>query len=171
MKKILFTILFVSAVASASAQYKADKADTAPTEFAEAPDDVQMYKPVAADGVLIQVPDQCLVQRNESVVTAKYPDGSFGVSVEVDDKKASQKECYQICLTTAKNDKLKDISVKKVTINGLKGAVAYGILENRQVSIIVLSGKRGRYSVVMMNSPERSEWARHAVRSIQEISR
>jgi len=114
-----------------------------------------------------ELPAGTVVQKNSSFL-AKYPDGTFGISMSNVEKKGSnQKLAYEVCKRLATSMHLPNPQVEKVNHGKCGGAKATGILEGQQVTVLVLPYGDQEVTAVMLASPERKEWADHFLRTLK----
>lgn len=114
-----------------------------------------------------ELPAGIQVQKGSSFI-AKYPDGTFGVSMSNVEKKGSnQKLAYEVCRRLATTMQLPDLQVEKVKYGKCGGAKASGTLEGQQVTVLVLPYRDQEVTAVILASPEREEWAGHFLRTLR----
>ena len=135
-------------------------------EEQKALDSADWYIPLNYAGFDFEIPAGSLVDKGSKIVV-KYPDGTFGVSMENEALAANQKIAFEKARSYAKRYELKDAHVDKVTIAGVKGAKAAGMLENHKVTILILPVNDQQLTTVLMATPERSEWANHFISSLK----
>lgn len=138
-------------------------------EKAEARENANWFIPLNYGGFDFEIPAGSLVEKNHKVVV-KYPDGSFGVSMENEQADGlSQKIAFEKARLYADRYKLKDAKVTKTIIDGIKGAQATGMLESHQVTVLILPVGNQQLTTVVMATPQRSEWGRHFISSLKQI--
>ena len=118
-------------------------------------------------GFRFDLPEGALVEQTDNSYIAKYPDGSFGVSMMRTDAKASnQKRATAVVQGLAKSMHLSGSSVRQVEVNGLKGAVATGTVEGSDVSVAILVYGGKELQLVAMSSPEHAGWTAQLLKTI-----
>lgn len=165
MKKIvlLFAIL-LSTTAFASAQTMPDS--ISPQSLMQVPENG--LKPVKIGGYFFSVPDYCMVQSSaDNKILIKYPDGSFGVSATVYPEHIPQKDARELCKSSAKQMKLRDIKTTDLKTNGLSGACTSGVIEAQRVNILVLSGNSAHIEMIILSSAAQQRWADEVISSIR----
>ena len=135
-------------------------------EEQKALDSADWYIPLSYGGFNFEIPAGSIVDKG-SKITVKYPDGSFGMSMENEEfRGGSQKIAYEKARSYAKRYELKDAEVSKVTVGGVKGAKAVGQLENHQVTVIILPVNEQQVTTVLMATPNRTDWVNHFVQTM-----
>lgn len=136
-------------------------------EKAEARESAHWYIPLNYGGFDFEIPAGSLVEKNSKVVV-KYPDGSFGVSMENESgQPVEQKIAYEKAKLYAEKYRLKDAKVEKTVIDGIKGAKAVGMLEEHEVTVLILPVGTEQLTTVVMATPARNEWGRHFIASLK----
>lgn len=148
-------------------------------DFGDSTDSVKVETPAVADspaahqyfeteyaGFKFELPAGIMINQEESFV-AKYPDGSFGVSMVKEAQKNKQKYAYEICRRNVDQMRLKNATVEKVTIGGCAGAIGRGTLEGQTVTFIVLPSYDQQWTTVILASPNRNEWVDHFIKSLK----
>lgn len=127
--------------------------------------DSTAYVKASWQGLDFEMPEG-LVENREKGYIAKSPDGSFGVSLsQADSRSINQKRAASLCQGLARQMHIARPEVKLVKINGMKGAIATGDLENKRVSILILASGGNQIEAVVINDPSRSAWADHFFRT------
>lgn len=117
-------------------------------------------------GFSFQVPAGSVVEMGDKFL-ARYPDGSFGVSMTNQERTGlTQDLAFQICKQMATTLHLPDPKVKKVKFGKSAGAQASGELEGQQVTIVVLPNGHKEVTTVILATPNRSEWTDHFLKSL-----
>lgn len=124
------------------------------------------YVPLNYGGFDFEIPAGSIVDKNSKLL-AKYPDGSFGVSMENEAVQLEQKIAFEKARMYATQYKLVDPKVEKVTISGIKGAKAVGTLENHVVTVLILPVSDQQLTTVIMATPDRKEWSDHFIESLK----
>ena len=124
--------------------------------------DVQAQWYVGMDyaGFEFELPSGMIVQ-NAAGFIAKYPDGTFGISMSKEEKGSNQKHAYEVCRRLAASMSMPDARVEKVSYGKCGGAIATGHVEGQEVTVLVLPYRDQEVTSVMLASPERKEWAEH----------
>lgn len=118
-------------------------------------------------GYEFELPAGIMVDKGSSFV-AKYPDGSFGLSMSNESEKGTnQKIAFEICRRMATELKIPNPHVDKVKYGKCNGAKATGELEGSKVTILVLPYDGEQVTTVMLATPERSEWVDHFLRTLK----
>lgn len=134
-------------------------------EDSKALESANWYVPLNYGGFEFEIPAGSVVEKNSKVVV-KYPDGSFGMSMENETLPGNQKIAFEQAKMYADRYKLADSKVEKVTIGGIKGATATGTLENFTVKVIILPVTDQQLTTVLMATPNRQEWVDHFIQSM-----
>lgn len=117
-------------------------------------------------GFEFELPAGTVVEKGSSFV-AKYPDGTFGVSMTNVAKPSKQKFAYEICRRNVAEMKLKDATVEKVKYGKCSGAKATGTLEGQKVTLLVLPYDDQEVTSVILATPNREEWVNHFLRTLK----
>lgn len=118
------------------------------------------------DGFRFQLPAGVTIEKG-SQFKALYPDGTFGVSMFKVNTAANRKISVELCKRAADSMHISRNAVKKVTYGKIKGAEAKGIIEGKEVTIIVLPYDEHQLQIVLMANPSRESWTRHFVESLR----
>ena len=130
------------------------------------------FSPYTYEGYLLQVPAGCVIHTDRSTGSLTAPDGSFGFTISVDkDKNSSQPGAVEICKQLLMSWKLSDASVKKVTINGLKGATLRGKAGPDHIAVAIIDGKGSYLRLIVMSKPNRTDWVDHTIASLRPAGR
>lgn len=118
-------------------------------------------------GFDFQIPAGTVVQKGSSFL-AKYPDGSFGVSMtNIAKPGANQKIAFEVCRRMAETMKLPDPDVMKVKYGKCSGAKATGTIEGQQVTVVVLPYDDQEVTTVILAAPGRQEWVNNFLRTLK----
>lgn len=118
-------------------------------------------------GFGFEIPAGSIVEKG-STLMARYPDGSFGVSMSNQEVRGSdQRRAFELCRMLATQMHLDNPEVKKVTIGGVKGAKAVGGLEGRTVTVLILPTNDQELTTVIMASDNRQDWTDHFLRTMK----
>lgn len=117
-------------------------------------------------GFKFELPAGTVVERGSSLL-AKYPDGSFGVSMSNVAKPSKQKFAYEICQRNVLEMKLKNAKVEKVKYGKAAGAKATGDLEGQKVTMLVLPYDDQEVTTVILATPNREEWVNHFLETLK----
>ena len=118
-------------------------------------------------GFEFQIPAGTVVQKGSSFL-AKYPDGSFGVSMtNIAKPGANQKIAYEVCQRMAETMKMPNPDVMKVKYGKFAGARAQGTIEGQQVTIVVLPYDGEEVTSVLLATPSRQEWVNQFLRTLK----
>ncbi len=118
-------------------------------------------------GFEFQIPAGTVVQKGSSFL-AKYPDGSFGVSMtNIAKPGANQKIAYEVCQRMAETMKMPNPDVMKVKYGKCAGARAQGTIEGQQVTIVVLPYDGEEVTSVLLATPSRQEWVNQFLRTLK----
>ena len=125
----------------------------------EAQDPTAGLQPLSLEysGWEFQVPPGATVTR-DARMNITYPGQSlFGMSlVNQEVRGSNQKRAYEMCQRSAKEFRLENPKVEKVSISGAKGAKATGRSEGVDVTILILPTNDNELTMVIMADPERS---------------
>lgn len=118
-------------------------------------------------GFDFELPAGTVVQKGSSFV-AKYPDGSFGISMSnVEKKGVNQKLAFEVCRRLATSMHMPNPHVEKVHFGKCGGAKASGILEGQHVTVMVLPYNDQEVTTVIIATPERQEWVDHFLKTLK----
>lgn len=126
----------------------------------------QWYVDMDYAGFDFKIPAGTIVEKG-STLTAKYPDGSFGLSMANENKGSNQKIAFRICRRLASEMKIPNAAVDKVSYGKSDGARATGTLDGQQVTILVLPYGNEQVTIVALNSPAREEWKNQFLRTLK----
>lgn len=136
----------------------------------EAQDPTAGLQPLSLEysGWEFQVPPGATVTR-DARMTITYPGQSlFGMSlVNQEVRGSNQKRAYEMCQRSAKEFRLENPKVEKVSISGAKGAKATGRSEGVDVTILILPTNDNELTMVIMADPERSGAAEAVISSLK----
>lgn len=135
-------------------------------EQAKALETANWFVPLSYGGFDFEVPAGSLVEKNSKMLV-KYPDGSFGVSMENEGLKLDQKIAFEKARMYATKYGLTDAKTEKVKVGGVDGAKATGRLENHDVTVLILPVSDQQVTTVLMATPNRKEWADHFIESLK----
>lgn len=119
------------------------------------------------DGMNFQLPGGIQIERG-SAFLAKYPDGTFGVSMEKINKSATKKVALNLCERLADSLHIPRAGVKKVSFGKAKGAKAQGIIEGKLVTCIVLAYDDHQLQIVIMADKNREAWVKHFLNTLNK---
>ena len=117
------------------------------------------YVAMDFDGLMFQVPMGMKVERG-SRLTAVYPDGTFGLTMETVNQPSTKKISFDLCERLADTLGLPRGLVKKANFGKAKGAMAQGMIDGMTVSCIVLVVDKHQVLITLMAKPERADWVR-----------
>lgn len=118
-------------------------------------------------GFGFEIPAGSVVEKNGTLV-ARYPDGSFGVSMSNQEVRGSdQRRAFELCRMLSKQLELQNPEVKKVTVANVKGAKAVGTLEGKAVTVLILPTNDQELTTVIMASDNRQDWTDHFLRTMK----
>lgn len=166
MKKLLILALAVVMGLPLMAQQNATSQEPTEAEQQKARESANWYIPLNYGGIEFEVPAGSIVEKNSKMLI-KYPDGTFGVSMENEAISCDQKLAYEKARMYANKYKLSNAKVNKVTLGGIKGAKATGRLESHDVTVLILPVSDQQITTVLMATPDRQEWADHFQQSIK----
>lgn len=135
-------------------------------QHSEALESANWFIPLNYGGFDFEIPAGSVVQK-DSKLLVKYPDGSFGISMENEAVGLDQKIAFEKVRSYATRYGLKDPKSEKVTVGGVKGARADGMLENHKVTILILPVGDQQVTTVLMATPNRTDWAEHFISSLK----
>ncbi len=165
MKKLI-TIAALAILAALAIPVNAQTPTVSPEEQ-KALESANWYIPLNYAGFNFEIPAGSLVDKGSKIVV-KYPDGSFGISMENEEfRGGNQKIAYEKARSYVKRYELKDAKVERVTVDGVKGAKASGMLEEHEVTVIILPVNDQQLTTVIMATPKRQEWAQHFYTSLK----
>lgn len=182
-RKYLLLVLAVCAAGSFSSYAQSENENVKPDLSGETTTDMEQVArqaegSVAKDGTAqwyvdmdyagfdFKIPAGTIVEKGSTLI-AKYPDGSYGLSMANESKPSNQKIAFQICRRLAAEMKIPNAHVNKVSYGKSNGAKATGTLDGQQVTILALPYGDQQVTVVLLNSPSREEWARQFLNSLK----
>lgn len=118
-------------------------------------------------GFRFELPAGSIIEKGENLV-AKYPDGSFGVSMINVARPSKQKIALEVCRRNAADMRLKNARVEKVKYGDASGAKATGELEGQHVTILVLPYGNREFTTVILATPSRTEWVDHFLETLRK---
>lgn len=118
-------------------------------------------------GLRFEVPAGTIVEKGSSLV-AKYPDGTFGVSITNTARPSKQKFALEVCRRNVADMRIKNAKVEKLKVGNAAGAMASGDLEGQKVTIIVLPCDNRELTTVILATPTRSEWVEHFLATLKK---
>lgn len=119
------------------------------------------------DGLSFQLPGGMQVEKGSAFI-AKYPDGTFGVSMEKINKASTKNIAYKLCERLADSMHLPRGGVKKMSFGKAKGAKAEGMIEGMKVTCIVLAYDDHQVQIVAMSTPAHEAWVRHFLETLKK---
>lgn len=118
-------------------------------------------------GFSFEIPAGTMVEKNSKLL-ARYPDGSFGVSMSNVAKSGSnQKIAKQLCTELARTLKLKDEKVEGVKFGKCSGAKATGDMEGQKVTLLVLPYDGEEMTTVIIANDNRTNWVDHLLETLK----
>lgn len=128
-----------------------------------------VYNKVEYKGFRFDVPENCQSSGSSSLVIRSV-DGRFGISVDVGDANGSdRKRVAGLCTDLARSMRLKNAKVENVKVNGMKGAVATGRMEGRDVTIAIFPSGQKEIRCIMIYDPANESWARRFLSSLSPL--
>lgn len=118
-------------------------------------------------GFKFDLPAGSMIEQGESF-TAKYPDGSFGVSMLNEPRPSKQKYAYEMCRRNVDQMRIKNATVEKAKFGSCAGAIARGTLEGQLITIIVLPYDNQEITTAIIATPNRSDWVDRFVASLKK---
>jgi hypothetical protein len=165
MKKII--IALAAAMMMAAPMMAQDAHSGASTQVASSKTDTPWYLSLDYGGFTFEIPAGSIVEKGSTLV-ARYPDGTFGISVSNQESIGSdQQRAFQLCRMLAKQMELTDAEVKKINVDGVAGARATGKIENSNVNVLILPYHDQEVTAVIMSADSRQEWADHLIQTIK----
>lgn len=164
--KITFAFIIAAAALLLPQSAIADDNNTLTQQEKAALESANWFVPISYGGFDFEIPAGSIVEKNSKLVV-KYPDGSFGVSMENEAIAGDQKMAFEKAKMYARQYKLADSKCERVNAGGIKGARAEGMLEKHKVTVLILPVDDQQVTTVIMATPERSEWAQHFVNSMK----
>ncbi|MCM1369199.1 MAG: hypothetical protein NC204_02380 [Candidatus Amulumruptor caecigallinarius] len=141
---------------------------TESTPAAQTPTDTPWYLNLDYEGFNFEVPAGSIVDKGSSLMV-KYPDGTFGVSMtNTEAKGVNQARAVEICQRNAVQMHLANPKVEKITCGKAKGAIASGMTEGQEITIIILPHADSQLSTIIIATPGRREWVDHFVASLKK---
>lgn len=166
MRNIIATaiLLFAAGTIPAAAQTDSTAVCSVPAGYYVE----ESASPLTVDfkGFEIKVPADALVEEDDRLVV-KLSDGTLGASLSVASAKGSdRKRCLRMVSDLASRLHIRDAKVRKVKVNGMQGAIASGILESQQVSVLMLPSKGKELTCIIMNDASRASMAERMIGSL-----
>lgn len=125
------------------------------------------YMPSEYSGFRFELPAGTMIEKGSSLV-AKYPDGSFGISMTNTARPSKQKFAYELCKRNADQMHLRSPKVEKVKYGRAAGAKATGILEGQHITILVLPYDDQEMTTVILATPNRTDWVDHFLSTLKK---
>ncbi len=118
-------------------------------------------------GFEFELPAGTVIDKGSSLI-AKYPDGTFGLSMtNVEKRGSNQKIAFELCQRLASSMHMPDARVERVQYGRCGGAKASGEIEGQQVTVLVLPYNGQEVTTVIIATPGRSEWVDHFLRTLK----
>lgn len=168
LKSFLLSALicaFSSLSAMAAPQLDLSGDMTAPAPLV--PSDSIGFIPAEFSGFTFELPKGTIIQKGSQLI-AKYPDGSFGVSMINVEKPSKQKFALELCKRNAAEMGIKNVVIDKAKFRGVKGAIASGELEGQKVTILVLPYDLRQLTTVILATPDRTDWVKHFLETLKK---
>ena len=119
------------------------------------------------DGFTMLVPSGTLISKSDQEAVVKAADGTFGLSLKVEkDAAASPEAALQLCSRLVSDLRIKGARVTRVSIHGMAGGRVQGTVEGAPISVVVLDGSGKYVKLVVINMPDRADWADMAIDSL-----
>ncbi len=125
------------------------------------------YMPVDFNGFTFELPKGTIVEKGSQLI-AKYPDGTFGISMQNIPKASKQKFALELCKRNAAEMGLKNAFIDKAKFGKVSGAIASGDLEGQKVTILVLPYDLQQMTTVIIATPDRTKWVKHFLESLKK---
>lgn len=165
MKKIFAAVIAAAALFPFCAAAQETGMAAAPVEGNATATD--WFVTIDYNGYEFEIPAGCLVEKGPTVV-AKYPDGTFGVSMSnVESIGTSQRNCIEVCKRLVKQLKLKDAKIENKKVGKVEGAKATGEFDGTLVTILILPYDDQETTAIIMAAPGRQAWADHLVETMR----
>lgn len=119
----------------------------------------QWFVDMDYSGFNFKIPAGTIVEKGSTLV-AKYPDGSYGISMANESLPSNQKIAFQVCRRLATEMNIPDAKVNKVSYGRSNGARATGNINGQEVTILVLPYDNQQVTAVVLNTPRRADWTR-----------
>lgn len=116
-------------------------------------------------GFNFRIPAGSIVEKGSSFV-AKYPDGTFGVSMKNEGRAMNQKIAYEECKRMVQSLGMTGAQVRKDKFGKCNGAKATGEVGGQKVSVFVMPYDDQTVTGVVLASPERENWLGELLRSL-----
>lgn len=122
------------------------------------------------EGFTMLIPSQSLVSETEKEAIVKMADGTYGMSVKIEeDRSASASAAVQICNRLVNDLDVKRAKVTRVIIHGMQGGRLEGTAEGAPVNVLVLDAGKKYLKLVIINTPAHADWANITIDSVNKI--
>lgn len=132
-----------------------------------AKEEVNDYMSAEFSGFTFELPSGTIIQKGDQLM-AKYPDGTFGVSMINVSKPSKQKFALELCKRNAAEMGLKNAFIDKAKFGKASGAIASGDLEGQKVTILVLPYDSNQMTTVIIATPDRTNWVKHFLETLKK---
>lgn len=117
-------------------------------------------------GFEFEIPAGTIVDKGSKLL-ARYPDGTFGLSMLNEAKQSNQKIAFEVCRRMAAEMKIPNAHVEKVKFGSSNGAKAQGMIEGQLVTLLVLPYSDQQVTTVMLATPNHQDWVDHFLRTLK----
>lgn len=118
-------------------------------------------------GFDFKIPAGCYVDRGADKLLVRYPDGSFGLSMETVERPGSNQDtALKVCEQLAASLNIPASRVKRVDFGKCHGVVAQGHVQGQDVAVAVLPGEGKEVTVAVLGNPGRAPWTRTFLESL-----
>lgn len=122
-------------------------------------------------GFTMLIPSNSTVDSTTKEAIVKCPDGTFGMSVKVEaDKSASATSAVQLCRRMVTDLDVKNATISRVMIHGMKGGRLQGITEGAPINVVILDTGKKYLKMVIINTPDHADWVNITIDSINKIT-
>lgn len=127
------------------------------------------YVDLFFNGFTMQIPQGLPVNMEGNNATMKNPDGSFGLSLDIEkNKDARPQGAYEITQRLVTDLHIQGAKLSKVKVNGMEGAVLEGKIEGANVAVEVLDAGKKYVKLVAIYTDARAADAKKALLSIRK---
>lgn len=164
--KILLAAIGMALPAALPAQTSEAPEITASEEQGQ--DIANEFKQMEYNGFLFDIPTDSHVAIDRNL-KLNHPDGTFGLSMTIlESPGTDQKRAENLCRGLANELKIQNASVSKIKINGMKGALAKGTVDQHQVAVLLLPYQGREMTAIILADKDRQGWTDRYLRTIRK---
>ena len=126
------------------------------------------YMPVDYNGFGLELPAGVVVTETAKEALYRDPAHGLGISLKVDkDRKATARSAREECVRLARDMEFKGgDGVRTIDIDGMKGAMTTGTVENENLTLVVLDTGGAYLKLLSITPPEHTDILDHVIHSL-----